>query len=142
LTRFVVDARVVVKWFLPEDHTEAARSLLNEDFILFAPDLVRAEVGNVMWKRWRWGDVSAEVTREALGHLERLPLRIRSSRPLIETAWDVARRFDRSFYESLYVALAKREGCLLVTADRKLYNALSKSDLSGSLLWVEDLNSA
>jgi predicted nucleic acid-binding protein len=141
LTRYVVDASVVVKWFLLEDHTEAARSLLKEEFTLFAPDLVRAEVGNVMWKRWRRDDVSAEAAEEALDHLERLPLRIRSSRRLMKPAWDVSRRFDRSFYYGLYVALAQRENCRLVTADRKLYNALSDDDLDEYLVWVEDLDS-
>ena len=141
MTRFVVDASVGVKWFLLEDHTEYARILLSEDFVLFAPDLVRAEVGNVMWKRWTRGDVSSEAAEEALGHLERLPLRIRSSRPLMKTAWDIARRFDRSFYDGLYVALARHEGCPLVTADRRLYNALSGGDLDEHVVWVEDLDS-
>jgi len=142
LTRYVVDASVVVSWFLPEDHTETARSLFSEEFTLFAPDLVRAEVGNVMWKRWRRDYVSAEATEEARGHLEHLPLRIRSSRRLTKIAWDVAHRFDRSFYEGLYMALAKREDCPLVTADRKLYNALNDSDLDEHIVWVEELGAA
>ena len=142
MTRYVVDASVVVKWFLLEDHTESARSLLNEGFTLFAPDLVRAEVGNVMWKRWRRGDVSAEAAEEALRHLGRLPLRIRTSRPLMATAWKVSEQFGRSFYDGLYVALAEWTDSALVTADRKLYNALRESDLSGRLIWVEDLNFA
>ena len=141
MTRYVVDASVVVKWFLPEDHTEAARGLLSEEFTLLSPDLVRAEVGNVMWKRWRRDDVPAEAAEEALDHLERLPLRIRSSRRLMNTAWDLAHRFDRSFYDGLYVALAKRENCRLVIADRKLYNDLSGGDLDEYLVWVEDLDS-
>ncbi len=137
-----MDASVVVKWFLLEDHTESARSLLNEDFTLFAPDLVRAEVGNVMWKRWRRGDVSAEAAEEALHHLGRLPLRILTSRSLMATAWKVSEQFGRSFYDGLYVALAERTQSALVTADRKLYNALRESDLSGRLIWVEDLRFA
>lgn len=141
MTQFVVDASVVVKWFLLEDYTESARSLLDEGFTLYAPDLVRAEVGNVMWKRWRRGDIPDEGAEEALRHLSRLPLRIRTSEPLMESAWDVARRFDRSFYDGLYVALARSLDCQLVTADRRLYNALGASDISESLLWVEDLNS-
>ena len=138
MTRFVVDASVVVKWFLPEDHTEAARGLLGSGFDLASPDLVRAEVGNVMWKRWRRGEVSAEVANEALRDLERLPLRIETSEPLMSTVWVVSERFDTSFYDGLYVALAVQMDCTLVTADRKLYNALKGSDLGESLVWVED----
>lgn len=142
MTRFVVDASVVVKWFLPEVHTEAARGLLKDGFDLSAPDLVRAEVGNVLWKRWRRGDISAKAADEALRDLGRLPLRIHTSEALMRMAWTVARRFDRTFYDSLYVALAMRADCPLVTADRKLYNALGETDLSGNVLWVEDINYA
>lgn len=142
MKRFVVDASVVVKWFLPEEHTEHARKLLSDGFDLSSPDLVRAEVGNVMWKRWRRGDLSAEEAGETLRHFGRLPLRIQTSGPLMGTAWSVARRFDRSFYDGVYVALAERMGSPLVTADRKLYNALRGGDLAEPLVWVEELNAA
>jgi predicted nucleic acid-binding protein len=133
---------VAVKWFLPEDYTEAARELLGGGFDLAAPDLVRAEVGNVMWKRWRRGEVSAEVAHEALCDLERLPLRIETAEPLVTTAWVVSERFDRSFYDGLYVALAVQTDCALVTADRKLYHAMAGSDLDEHLVWVEDPGSS
>jgi predicted nucleic acid-binding protein len=140
LTRYVVDASVVVKWFLPEDHAEAARRLLAGGFELSSPDLVRAEFGNVMWKRWRRGDLSAEAVDAALGYLGRLPLKVETSEPLMATAWAVARLFDRSFYDGLYAALARRLGCQLVTADRRLHNALREGAYSDSVLWVEDVS--
>lgn len=138
----MVDASVVVKWFLPEEHTEAARRLLEDGFDLSSPDLVRAEVGNVMWKRWRRDDISAEEAGEALRDFEGLPLRVHASGPLTGVAWTVARRFDRSFYDSLYVALAEQSGRPLVTADRKLFDALRESDLGEPLVWVEDIGLA
>ena len=142
MTRYVVDASVAVKWFLPEDHTEAARRLLEDGFELSSPDLVGAEFGNVMRKRWRRGDLSAEAVDAALLSLGRLPLRVETSEPLLMTAWDAARRYDRSFYDGLYVALAERgAGCPLVTADLRLYDALRDSDLSEPPMWVEDVNS-
>jgi len=141
LTRYVVDASVVVKWFVPEIHAEAARNLLREGFALSSPDLVRAEVGNVLWKKWRRDQLSSEVVEEVLRDLESFALEIETSGPLLGTAWDVAQRFDRSFYDGLYVALAVRAGCPLVTADRRLYNSL-RGDLSERLVWVEDLSSA
>ncbi len=138
MTRFVVDASVVVKWFVPEVHAEAARNLLREGFALSSPDLVRAEVGNVMWKKWRRGQLSSEVVEGVLRDLGGFTLEIETSGPLLRMAWDVARRFDRSFYDGLYVALAARAGCPLVTADRKLYNSLRDGDLAERLVWIED----
>lgn len=142
MTRYVVDASVVIKWFVPEVHAEAARRLLEGGFEMVAPDLVRAEVGNVLWKKWRREEISAEAVSGMLRDFERLPLKIESSEPLLAMAWDVARRFDRSFYDGLYVALAARAGCSLVTADRKLYNSLRGGDLAERLMWVEELDAA
>jgi predicted nucleic acid-binding protein len=111
LTRLVVDASVVVKWFLPEDHTEDARRLLESDFELLSPDLVRTEFGNVLWKRWRRDEIPPEAADEALRDLNGLPLDIHPSESLLhEEAWTVAERFDRSFYDGLYVALAVQAG--------------------------------
>jgi predicted nucleic acid-binding protein len=139
LTRYVVDASVVVKWFLPEDHAGAARRLLVSGFRLSSPDLVRVEFGNVMWKRWRRGELSVEAVDVALGYFGRLPLEVETSETLTGAAWNVARLYDRSFYDGLYVALAERSGYPLVTADRRLHNALRDGALSDSLLWVEDV---
>ena len=136
MTRLVVDASVVVKWFVPEVHAGAARGLLREGFVLFSPDLLRAEVGNVMWKKWRRDELSAETVEGILRDLDVLALSIETSEPLMGTAWDVARRYDRSFYDGLYVALAERARCPLVTptagCTTPSARAISPSPRSGS----------
>lgn len=135
----MVDASVAIKWFVPEVHAQAARRLLHEGFELLSPDLIRSEVGNVLWKKWRRGEVSAGTAVGILSDFGRFPLRIRSSESLLEGAWTVAERLDRSFYDSLYVALAVQTDCSLVTADCRLYNALRGDVLADNLLWVEDV---
>jgi len=48
----------------------------------------------------------------------------------------IAHLYDRSAYDSAYLTLAQAQKAPLVTADKKLYNALKgKFDY---LLWVED----
>jgi predicted nucleic acid-binding protein len=140
--RFVVDASVAIKWFVPEVHHEAARRLLREGFELLSPDRVRSEVGNVLWKKWRRGELSAGEAVAILRDFGRFPLRIRSSESLMEGAWVVAERFGRSFYDGLYVALAVETESSLVTADSRLYNALRDDALAealaDNLLWVEE----
>lgn len=138
MRRFVVDASVAIKWFVPEVHHEAARRLVREGFELLSPELVRSEVGNVVWKKWRRGELSAGEAVAVLRDFGRFPLRIRSSESLMEGAWTVAERFGRSFYDGLYVALAVETESSLVTADLRLYNALRDDALADNLLWVED----
>jgi predicted nucleic acid-binding protein len=48
VTVFVVDASVVLKWFLPEIHSDVARRLLDTTHQYVAPDLLFPEVGNTM----------------------------------------------------------------------------------------------
>lgn len=137
MTRFVVDASVAVKWLLPEIHSEEAERLLQEGFELWAPDLVLAEVGNIIWKKWRTGEISLEKARFALRVFRDYPLEIHSSEILIPEAWEIAHTFNRSFYDSLYMALAAYQECSMVTADRRLYNAIKQASPEFPILWVE-----
>lgn len=138
MTRLVVDANVAIKWLLPEEHSEAAYSLLGSGFDLRAPDLLWAESGNILWKKWRRKELTSEDVAELLPDLRRFPLRVIPSEPLCDLAWDVAHRFDRSFYDSLYLALAVSDSCSLVTADLRLYNALRNAP-DFDLLWIGDV---
>ncbi|MGH8512394.1 MAG: type II toxin-antitoxin system VapC family toxin, partial [Gammaproteobacteria bacterium] len=61
MSRWVVDASVAIKWFLPEVHSESANRLLRVDYQLLSPDLIWAEFGNVLWKKWRREEIEAEV---------------------------------------------------------------------------------
>jgi len=135
----VVDASVAIKWFLPEIHGEAALRLLEGQYALRVPDLIFSEFGNVLWKRFRKGQISrkeAIVTTEAL---LALPLQVESSQSLIPAALEIACSAHRTVYDSLYLAVAIAHQCRVVTADSKLHNALKKGALSAHLLWVEDI---
>ena len=57
---FVVDASVVIKWFVSEIHSDAAHRLLAATHQYLAPDLLFPEVGNVIWKKVRRGELTAE----------------------------------------------------------------------------------
>jgi predicted nucleic acid-binding protein len=139
LSRFVVDASVAIKWLLPEIHSEDAERLLDEGVELSAPDLIRAEVGNIVWKRWRRGEIPLEKARLALQVFRGYSLDILSSETLLDEAWDIAQSLNRSFYDSLYLALAVYQDSPMVTADRRLYNAIQGSSRELPIVWVEDV---
>jgi len=50
----------------------------------------------------------------------------------------IAIETGRTFYDSLYVALAEALSCPLVTADEKLYDALRTGPLGSTVRWVTD----
>lgn len=53
MSRYVVDASVAIKWFIPEIHSEAALGLRSSCVRLHVPALMTLELGNVLAKRIR-----------------------------------------------------------------------------------------
>ena len=136
---YVVDASVAVKWLLPEIHSAAAELLLAEQHALFAPDLLYAEAANVLWKRVVRREIGETLARDALRHLLDVDIDITAADVLAEEALTIACAHRRPVYDSLYIALARQRDALLVTADRRLYNAMRDTEFAESLLWVADL---
>ena len=139
MKQYVVDTSVSVKWFLPEIHSRESMRLLNKEFELLAPDLIFAEFGNVLWKKWRADEIDRDSVVKILSDFRKMPVVIYSSDLLLDVSWAIAERYQRSFYDSLYLALAQIQECRLVTADKKFYSALKRTTIGKSLLWIEDV---
>lgn len=139
MKKIVLDASVAIKWFIPEVHSDNAARLLDKPITFFAPDLIYSEVGNILWKKVRLKELSSKYAQDILSDFRKMPLDITDSRPLLETAWHIAVKYQRTFYDSLYLALATTKNCLLVTADKVLVNSLQSTELSPLLLWIDDV---
>jgi len=128
LPETVVDASVVVKWFLPEpSRLEALRllRLYRDDKIrLIAPILLVAEVANVLSRRVRRGLTTASMAMDAYRLLKiNAPLLV-DDRLLVDDAMTLAVGSGQAVYGCLYLALALRRGCDLITADLKFHGAV------------------
>lgn len=139
MNRYVVDASVAIKWYLPEDYSEHSECLISSSIELFCPDLLISEVGNILWKRIVRAECSHSKALKILKELQSPPLYMWSTALFAENALDIACRTKRTFYDSVYIALAIKADCRMVTADLKLYNALKDTPLKKYILWVEDI---
>lgn len=139
MTRYVIDASVAVKWFVPEIHSEEAARVLDGSYELIAPDLLLPEFGNILWKKVQRGEISIETSRQILQDFKSVTLQTYPSEPLLESAVDMAISLERTVYDCFYLALAVTESCLLVTADKKFYNVLTTSAFATNILWVENV---
>lgn len=132
MNRFVIDASVAAKWFLPparetlvEEALELLRRYTKGEIRFLVPDLFWAEFGNILWKavrqgRWTRGAAESAIVAMIARNLPTVP-----SRALLEEAFTIATAFNRTVYDGLYVALAVDSTAPLITADEKLANALA-----------------
>jgi predicted nucleic acid-binding protein len=142
VTRVVVDASVAVKWFLPEEFSMTARMLLAADYQLLAPDLLWAELGNVLWKRQRRGELGQRTAMRLFRDFSRLPIEFHAAERWTEEALALAMRQAVTVYDGLYLALAAGNECRVVTADRRLYELCEAGALAQTLVWVGDIGVA
>jgi predicted nucleic acid-binding protein len=131
VTTCVVDACVAAKWLLPaagEALLEQANRLLERhvkrELQLLAPNLIEAEIGNVLWKAVQRNRISRTEAENSLLQFTALAIHILPTSDLLGQALQIAVGCGRSFYDSLYVALALASKTELLTADERLVNAL------------------
>jgi predicted nucleic acid-binding protein len=132
----VVDASVVAAAFFQEQHGDAAASLLAGKRELHAPDLILAEVANVIWKRCGRGEIGEDEACQMMADVLRLPLRITPCANLVDPALELAIRTRRTVYDCLYLALAVRTRSVMYTSDKRLANALADGPLDKHVAWI------
>ncbi len=124
MSGLVVDASVALSWlFDDEDEPRAAQALelLAEDGAV-VPHLWHLETRNALLVAERRGRISAAGVRERLDALKGLPVTTDEETDF-QAAFDLARNHELSFYDALYLELAKRQGTRFATLDESLGRA-------------------
>ena len=135
--KWIVDASAAAKWLAPEPESAQADALLDHELIV--PDLIFAEVANILWKKQSRGEMDAATADAGLRWLLQLPLSVVASADLMRGALALAVRLRHPAYDCFYLALALANDCALVTADRRLHERCQQpdaSDLRGSVAWL------
>jgi predicted nucleic acid-binding protein len=122
--RFVVDTNILAYYVLGTvPFNEEVAELFFSPLELFAPDSWQSEFLNVLWQAIRIRSISLlhglELLEEA-GRLLEWSVPVNS---LWRDALVAAEENNCSTYDTLFVALAEREGCSLVTYDQRLLAA-------------------
>jgi predicted nucleic acid-binding protein len=136
--KVVVDSSVAIKWFVVEPYSVEAHAIL-EDYqagtlTLLAPDLLYAEVGNIVWKKHRFQNLATEDAEEVLAAFRLVTFQVTSGAVLLEEAYRLAVTHQRTVYDAMYLALSLREHCHWVTADERIVNALGAT--FPQIVWV------
>jgi predicted nucleic acid-binding protein len=140
LTTWVIDASVVAAAVFHETHGESAQRILASRDVLIAPDLILAEVANVIWKRHQRGELDDSEANDLLADVQRLPLQLIPTPTVVHSALALATRIRRTVYDCTYLALSLELGAVMLTGDRRLVNSLERSPMSTSVRWIGALS--
>lgn len=129
----VVDASVALKWVVPEPGWQLAHKVRASDDCV-APELVIAELANVLWKLARRNEIGESRVNEIIVQIPGLFDRLDPLVELLPAAAGISLQLDHPAYDCFYLALAEREGAPLVTADKRLLGRVAGTQWERSVL--------
>ena len=126
--RTVLDASAAANVVL---RTRLALSLiekLGRSELVIAPTIFHSEIANTLWKYARAGELSKDAAlvcyEEAIGLVDAFE----ADETLTTEALSTAIRYSHSVYDLLYLILARRHGCKVLTVDNKLLALVEEVD--------------
>ena len=118
MTRFVVDAGAVL-------HLASEQIEVSDTHQLLAPTLLRSQTLSALHEVVRRGNLPADVARERLARINKLPIRLLGDAVLRRRAWEIADQLGwASTYDAEYIALTQLQADAFVTLDAKLASSV------------------
>lgn len=131
----ILDASVIIKWFIDEEDDDKALSILdafqNNQITVAVPTLLFYELGNILVSK----KASADMVEKAMVILQNLDFRIddiglSSFLKIHQNSVD----YSITFYDATYITLLEKENCQFITADNKLFQKINKAFSGAKLL--------
>ncbi len=137
MKRIVIDASVVLKWFLAdEEYSQPALVLLNKyvsfELEIVAPSLLEYEVLNGLQIAKKRGRIEQDKTIMAVEGFLCLEIEKKDISSFYPRIMHFSEAYNLTVYDASYLAVADEKGIELVTADKNLYNRVKKD-----LKWIK-----
>lgn len=124
----VLDSSVGFKWLVPELHSDKALRLRddyrNGILQLIAPDIFLVEIAHALTRAERQKRITPAQGALALIDMINMQPQLVSFIALLPRAYQISSDRHVGVYDCLYVTLAEREGCDLVSADDRMVKSL------------------
>lgn len=118
--RAVLDASAAVRVVLCLEEADRIAEILESVSVVLAPGIFAAEVANSLWTYVRAGRLSRERAQQALEEALSLVDDVVDDRRLVAEALGEAEDRDHPVYDLLYLLVARRNACPVVTLDGPL----------------------
>ena len=122
--KYVLDASVAVKWAVPE--ADSGKALVLQDEFrnqvheLIAPDTFPIEIAHALMRAERRGILVQGEALPKILDIVQLGPKLHAYLPLLPRAAEISSQMRIGVYDCLYLALAEREDCEMLTADMNL----------------------
>ena len=114
MTRFVVDTGAVL-------HLASEEVEVSDEHELLAPTLLRSQTLSALHEAVERGELAADVARDQLERIWKMPIRLLGDAVLRRRAWEVADQLGwASTYDAEYVALTQLQADAFVTLDKRV----------------------
>ena len=126
--RLVLDTSAAANIVLSTpDGVRLADVVEQADWVI-APGLFHSELGNTLWKTVRFGSLTQDEAVNLYDDAVALVDEFVADQPLVIQAMTTALQHGHPVYDMVFVALAQRYGCKLLTTDKKLQALLQRID--------------
>lgn len=139
--KIVIDASAALKWQF-EDETEAEQAVnvlldYKDDKVSFVvPELFYYELANAIHIAVQRERITEDDGKDIINDMLAIETTVVDSLELIRKAYINARRYKISVYDSMYFTFAADKGILLLTGDKRFFNAFK--DRGKFIRWIGD----
>ena len=129
MSRFVLDASIVLTWCFPDERAQRAEEISERIAMgerVVVPAFWRHEVLNALLVGERRKRLTAELTKAFIIDLDRLPVDVddrATASVVFDTTQSLCRKHGLTAYDAAYLEIAMRELCALATVDEQLRRA-------------------
>ena len=127
--RLVIDASVALKWRLRDEEATSQADTLLEDFLagklaLRTPTLFDYEIANALRVAVTRQRLSEPDAAAALADFAQYTIVRCDFTGIASLTFHLSGQYQRSAYDSAYLALAQSQGVWFFTGDKRLFNAV------------------
>ncbi len=138
--KLVVDASVALKWLVVEEDSDVAGRLFSDSYEIHAPRLIVSEVANALWRKVTLqGLIGIDEAETRLESLSRMAIVWEADEIVCPDVLRIADALRHPAYDCVYLALARRIGATLVTADERFMNLVTPTEYRDAIALLRDL---
>lgn len=135
MSRFVVDASVVLTWCFPDENSALSRrvaDLFKQGDTAIAPSFWPHEVLNALLVGEKRKRISGDLARTFLGDLAAIPIGLQAlpADAVFNRIQSLSREYGLTPYDAAYLDLAKDNALPLATLDEDLIRACNRAGVT------------